>query len=81
MALGLSILALCVTGGQVALAMTGGHPAAQVLREALIIFGWVANWKPLQTFLYDGWPLRRRLRLLRRLAAAQVVLDPAGNPS
>jgi len=36
-------------------------------------------WKPMQTFLYDWWPLRREWRLFERLAAARVeVLVPGG---
>lgn len=51
-----------------------------VLRESLLIGGWVALWRPLEIFLYDWWPLRADGRLYRRLAAApvEVVPDPAG---
>jgi hypothetical protein len=31
---------------------------------------WVANWRPLEIFLYDWWPLTRRCDLYRRLASA-----------
>jgi hypothetical protein len=52
----------------------GDSPAVHVVQESLIILGWVANWKPLETFLYDWWPERRRLGLLRRLARARIVV-------
>jgi hypothetical protein len=45
-----------------------------VLRESLIIGGWVAMWRPLETFLYSRWPLRRRQALYERLARMQVQL-------
>lgn len=44
--------------------------------ESLFILAWVANWKPLEIFLYDWWPIARRRRLYRRLAAADVWLRP-----
>jgi hypothetical protein len=39
-----------------------------------MIFGWVANWRPAETFLYEVWAARGRLD--RRLADAQVELKP-----
>jgi hypothetical protein len=73
---GVTALALCVMGGQLAVFLLG--PATgNVIREGLIILGWVANWKPFQTFLYDWIPVVRRRRLLRRLEAARVEVVPA----
>ena len=40
------------------------------------ILGWVANWRPIEIFLYDWWPLLQRRRLFQRLAAAQVAIRP-----
>lgn len=39
------------------------------------IVGWVANWKPLEIFLYDWWPLTRRRDLYRRLARAEISIS------
>jgi hypothetical protein len=47
-----------------------------MVEESLLILGWVANWRPLEIFLYDWWPLTRRRDLYRRLAAAAVELRP-----
>lgn len=44
-----------------------GSPA-QILRESLLIGGWVAMWRPMEIFLYDWWPIWARIRLLDRLA-------------
>ena len=46
------------------------------LDESLIIFGWVANWKPIEIFLYDWWPILRRRQLFIRLATADIVVSP-----
>lgn len=45
---------------------------AQALGESLLILGWVANWKPIEIFLYEWWPVMRRRRLYQRLANATV---------
>ncbi len=37
-------------------------------------FGWVANWRPAEIFLYDICSVRRRVRLYRRLASANIDL-------
>ena len=49
---------------------TGG--GSLVLRESLLIGGWVAMWRPLEVFLYDWWPIRADARLFDRLATMPV---------
>jgi hypothetical protein len=46
----------------------------EILRESLIIAGWVVMWHPLEVLLYGIWPVVRERRLLERLATAAVVL-------
>lgn len=48
-----------------------------VLRESLLIGGWVAMWRPLEIYLYDWWPLRRAIQTDARLAAATVEVRVA----
>ena len=43
-----------------------------VLREGLLIGGWVAMWRPIEIFLYDWWPIRGEARLYDRLSASTV---------
>ncbi|MEX1251020.1 MAG: hypothetical protein WEA77_07490 [Hyphomonas sp.] len=66
--IGLTTLIACVLGGQAAVMLLGAGSAARVLSEGLIIIGWVANWRPLEIFLYGWWPLARRRKLYQRLA-------------
>lgn len=54
----------------------GADTLAGLLAHGLIIAGWVAMWRPLEIFLYDWWPLRNRLKLMLRLAAAKVEIIP-----
>lgn len=72
LAIGLVVLVVCLVGSQVVAKMAGNAVAARVLEESLIIVGWVANWRPLEIYLYDWWPIRRRVVLYRRIAAAPV---------
>jgi len=44
------------------------------LRESLTIAGWVAMSQPLQTYLYDWWPIRRRHRIYSKLSRIPVTL-------
>lgn len=43
-----------------------------VLKEGLVIVGWVALWRPLEIFLYDWWPIRAKAKLYDRLAIMPV---------
>jgi hypothetical protein len=72
--IGLAVLGFCLTAAQFASRRLGDMPLSRFIQESLIILGWVANWKPIEIFLYDWWPLVRRRNLYRRLAHASVQL-------
>jgi hypothetical protein len=72
--IGLAALGLCLAAGHFITGRFGTGYLARFLEEGLIIVGWVANWKPLEIFLYDWWPLARRRNLYRRLAQAKVTV-------
>ncbi|MGB7037540.1 MAG: hypothetical protein WBD71_18680 [Xanthobacteraceae bacterium] len=48
--------------------------ASDIFGEGMLIIGWVAMWRPLEIFLYERVPIRRRCRVLARLAAMPVVV-------
>lgn len=52
-----------------------------VIRESLLIGGWVAMWGPLEIFLYDWWPIRAEARLFDRLSQMTVRVVPTARPS
>ena len=58
--IGLTVLSLCVIAGQMAAATLTPRPLGRVIEESLTIFGWVANWRPIEIFLYEWWPIVRR---------------------
>lgn len=75
--IGLLFLALCLALSSLT-SKLGPTPFASLLHEGLIIVGWVAMWRPLETYLYDWWPLREEWRALQRLARMRVkVVAPA----
>lgn len=76
LAIGLMVLALCVVLGAEVSSRIGEGYVGRFFDEGLIILGWVANWRPIQIFLYDWWPLTGRRRLYERLARATIILRP-----
>ena len=78
LAIGVTVLAFCLIGSQLARNALGTSAVARVVEESLIIVGWVANWKPIEIFLYDWWPIARRRDLYQRLAAAEVEIRVSG---
>jgi hypothetical protein len=66
---GLAALAMSLLGSQIIVADDG---FGVLLREGLVVAGWVAMWKPMQIYLYDWWPIRREIKMYRRLAEAPV---------
>jgi len=75
--IGLSCLATCLVIIKTLLHSEAGTWAS-VLRESLTIAGWVAMWRPMQIYLYDWWPLRRRGRIYAKLSHMPVEVVPKG---
>ncbi|KRQ15764.1 hypothetical protein [Bradyrhizobium manausense] len=76
LAIGLAILITCLLLAHVVVGSLFGEPLRRLLEESLLILGWVANWRPLEIFLYDWWPLVRRRDLYRRLSKAVIETRP-----
>lgn len=74
---GVPLLVGCLLASQLLPALLGNAALGNLVEESLILVGWVANWKPLEVFLYDWWPIRRRRDLYRRLATARVDIEVA----
>lgn len=76
--IGVVALAACVGLAHLAAQVMAASALREIVVESLLILGWVANWRPLEIFLYDWWPLVRRRNLYHRLAGARVALLPSG---
>lgn len=72
---GLVFLAACFGAIEV-FDLNQADAPASFLSEGLTIAGWVAMWKPMQIYLYDWWPLRRRGRIFRKLERMPVSVRP-----
>jgi hypothetical protein len=58
------------------LAFSFGHGSiTDIVGEGMLIVGWVAMWRPLEIFLYEWVPIRRRCRTLAKLANIPVTVE------
>lgn len=78
LAIGLAFLAGTVAAAEILDGLIAQYSWAGLVKESLVIGGWVALWRPMEIFLYDWWPIRARARLYDRLGAIQVSLRAAG---
>lgn len=69
--IGLSFVTVCLIAAD-AIAQTDGSSVSTIARESLTIIGWVAMWRPVEIFLYDWWPLVRRIHVYKNLRYARV---------
>ena len=80
LAIGLLVLALCVIAVQYLSQAEKQSTIVQMTEQSLFVLGWVANWRPLEIFLYEWWPIWRHRNLFRRLSVMPVEIkaEPAG---
>ena len=79
--IGLAFLATSIVVGDAIATYFHESRWPEVLRESLLIGGWVAMWRPLEVFLYDWWPIRAEARLYDRLSAMPVkIYEPKASP-
>lgn len=72
LAIGVAVLVVCLLSAHFLAAYFFAPPYRRLVEESLLILGWVANWRPIEIFIYDWWPIVRRRNLYQRLAAATV---------
>ncbi|HSY61769.1 MAG TPA: hypothetical protein VK796_07825 [Cytophaga sp.] len=48
-----------------------------ILKESMYIFGWVSMWKPIELFLYDRWPLNRKLKSYDKMLVTPIHILPS----
>ena len=79
LAIGLVVLLLCFLAIQNISIATSQTTVGRLMEQSLLILGWVANWRPMEIFLYDWWPIRRHLVLFKRLAEMPVEVRAASS--
>ncbi|WP_129779530.1 hypothetical protein [Peristeroidobacter soli] len=70
--IGLAFLAAAIAVSQLLDTLYPRSGLISIVRESLLIGGWVAMWRPIEIFLYDWWPIRAEARLFARLATMPV---------
>jgi hypothetical protein len=80
LAIGLAFLAAALGAAEFLADVVPKESFSSIVKESLVIGGWVALWRPLEIFLYDWWPLLAEARTFDRLAAMEVTLR-AGAPA
>ena len=73
--IGLAFLFCCVLLRELAFSF-GNDSASDIFGEGVLIIGWVAMWRPLEIFLYEWVPIRRRCQILARLSKMPVSIRP-----
>lgn len=68
---GLMFLVACMVSANL-IGQFGQGAINDIIREGLIIAGWVAMWRPLDIMLYEWWPMLGERRLFERLSDADV---------
>lgn len=76
--IGLLFLAASTAVGDLMEAALRSTRFGGLVRESLLIGGWVAMWRPLEIFLYDWWQIRNEARLFDRLSAMEVEVEAHG---
>jgi hypothetical protein len=53
-----------------------GEPGVvEIIRQGLMVAGWVAMWRPMEIFLYAGWPVVGDRGLYDRLSRMPVRVE------
>jgi hypothetical protein len=72
LAMGMGLLTVCMVLGWALKEYVLREPLGSFVEQGLSVFGWVANWRPVEILLWERLTLHRRIALIRRLAEAEV---------
>lgn len=75
LAVGIAFLFVCGVAGYFALRALP-PPIGLFVDQGLLIVGWVANWRPIEIFLYDWRPLWRNQKLFAALGRMEIGFRP-----
>ncbi|MCV2353356.1 hypothetical protein LNV09_04200 [Paucibacter sp. B2R-40] len=72
--IGLAFMALMMVLGEAVFTVFKHAAYATLLKESLMISGWVALWRPAEIFLHEWWPMLGEARLYDRVSQINVRL-------
>ena len=70
---GLAVLVVFLSLAELTVSLPEWH-VREILREGLVIAGWVALWRPLEVLLYDWWPLVDERQQIDRILQTPVLI-------
>ena len=70
--IGLVFLTAALLLGSLVDRALSGRQIGALIRESILIGGWVAMWRPLEIFLYDWWPILAERKMFDRLSRMPV---------
>ncbi|MBC7467041.1 MAG: hypothetical protein H7256_13715 [Bdellovibrio sp.] len=71
--IGLVVLALCIGVAQT-LVLPNPPGLTGILREGIVIFGWVSIWKPIEFILFDWYPLYEKIRFYKKMLVMEIEI-------
>ena len=69
--IGILMLVACLTLAQ-SISNVSHDGWLNILREGVIIFGWVSIWKPIELILFDWYPLFEKVRFYEKLIRTEI---------
>lgn len=76
LAIGLVFLVVCLALSKfIQKTAAEDNAFASILREGLIILGWVSMWRPFEAILFDWFPAFDRIRLLKKLLETEIEVS------
>ncbi len=75
--IGVAFMGVMMLAGEAAYSLFSREAYATLIKESLVIGGWVALWRPAEIFLHEWWPILGDARLYDRLAVMPVSLHGA----
>jgi hypothetical protein len=76
--IGLGFVAIAILIGESVSQTIRNAGYARIIADSAVIGAWVALWHPINIFLFDWWPIRRRAKLYDRIAGAEVTVRVLG---
>ena len=76
---GLSFLGLCLLTSQLFVSVRS-ELLPNFIQQGLTIAGWVAMWRPMEIYLYQWWPIRRRGKIFKKLGCMPIEVRKGFEP-
>ncbi len=72
--IGVIILGVCLSLSQLVSATKLAPAIAEIVSAGLVIIGWVGMWRPIESLLYDWWPIREQRLIFDKISKLDVEL-------